>query len=135
MATLDRALLDTSVIIALGEAQILYQDFPRSLAISVATLAELHFGVLVAKDDFTRQKRLRLLGRVERFFAAIEVDSEVARAYAAVARAVIQAGRQPRKRVMDQWIAATAMAHQIPLFTRNIADFSGLENLIDLRAV
>lgn len=49
-----RALLDTSVVIA--------TDVPHldgQLAISAATLAELHFGVLVASDADARAERLR----------------------------------------------------------------------------
>jgi len=34
---------------------------------------------------------------------------------------------------MDLWIAATALSHQIPLYTRNPADFAGLDKLIEIR--
>ena len=54
-------------------------------------------------------------------------------AFAAVAHAVKAAGRQPRSRVMDLWIAATALSHRIPLYTRNSQDFEGLEKLIEIR--
>jgi predicted nucleic acid-binding protein len=57
----------------------------------------------------------------------------VARAFAAVAHAVKLAGRQPRARVMDLWIAATALSHGLPLYTRNPDDFQGLDELIEVR--
>ena len=49
-----RAVLDTSVIIATDVGAL-----PGELAISAATLAELHFGVLVAAHPAVRTERLR----------------------------------------------------------------------------
>lgn len=135
MAALSRGLLDTSVLIALGEDPELAKALPEELAISVATLAELHFGVLVAKDEFTRQLRLRRLGEIEAAMHPLPIDAAVARSYAAAAHAVKLAGRAPRGRVMDLWIAATAIALQLPLFTRNPDDFAGTEHLVDVRSV
>jgi predicted nucleic acid-binding protein len=128
----DRGLLDTSVVIAREEAEN-GLSLPPEVAISVATLAELHYGVLVAKDDKIRHHRLQRLGVIESTFQTLPIDAAVARAFAAVAQAVKVAGRQPRSRVMDLWIAATALTHRIPLYTRNPADFQGLEALIEVR--
>ena len=135
MEELSRGLLDTSVLIAREEDPRIEPALPQELAISVATLAELHFGVLVAKDDETRQHRLRRLGIIESTFQPIPIDAAIARAFAAVAHAVKAAGRQPRARIMDLWIAATAMALQTPLYTRNPEDFEGLQSLIEVRVV
>jgi toxin FitB len=135
MEELSRGLLDTSVLIAREEDSRLESSLPREIAISVATLAELHFGVLVAKDDETRQHRLRRLGIIEATFQPIPIDAPIARAFAAVAQAVKAAGRQPRARIMDLWIAATALALRIPLYTRNPQDFEGLQGLIQVRTV
>ena len=52
--------------------------------------------------------------------------------YGRLATAVVHAGRQPRRRVEDLLIAATAHAHQARLYTRNGADFSGFEDLVDI---
>ena len=127
-------ILDTSILIAQDDAD-LTSSLPDEAAISVATLAELHYGVLVARDDATRQQRLRRLGEVEATFAAIPIDEAVARAYATAAHAVRNAGAQPRARVMDLWIAATSLAHDIPLYTRNRDDFVALVTLIEVRSV
>ena len=135
MAELSRGLLDTSVLIAREEDPGVEPSLPQELAISVATLAELHFGVLIAKDDETRQHRLRRLGIIEATFQPIPIDAAIARAFAAIAHAVKAAGRQPRARTMDLWIAATALALQIPLYTRNLEDFEGLQNLVEVRGV
>jgi toxin FitB len=133
MGEVSRGLLDTFVLIAQQDNADVAQSLPQEVSISVATLAELHYGVLVAKDDIARQHRLRRLGVIESTFQPLAIDAAVARAFAAVAHAVKTAGRQPRSRVMDLWIAATALTHRIPLYTRNPEDFEGLEDLIEVR--
>jgi predicted nucleic acid-binding protein len=126
----ERAILDTSVVIADGVAPI-----PGVLAISAVTLAELHFGVLVAKTSQVRAERLRRLSILQQHFDALPVDEAVAISYGRLAAAVVDAGRQPRRRVMDLLIAATAHAHGARLYTRNAGDFAGLEDLIAVVAV
>lgn len=131
---MSRGLLDTSIVIAQDDED-LAASLPDEVAISVATLAELHYGVLVARDQVTRRHRLRRLGSVEATLVPLPIDEAVARAYAAVAHAVRTAGRQPRARVMGLWIAATALAHGIPVYTRNRDDFDTLGKLVEVRAV
>jgi len=131
---MSRGLLDTSILIAFDEDRAFEAAaLPEEAAISVATLAELHYGVLLAKSDLVRQHRLRRLGQIESIFQPIPIDSNVSRAFAAVAHTVKAAGRQPRSRIMDLWIAATALVHELPLYTGNAEDFAGLEALLDLR--
>jgi hypothetical protein len=123
----ERAILDTSVVVSEGIAPI-----PGVLAISAVTLAELHFGILVAKTPETRAERLRRLSVLQRRFDALPIDDAVAASYGRLAAAVVDAGRQPRRRVMDLMIAATAHAHGARLYTRNATDFAGLEDLLDV---
>ena len=132
-AVMARAILDTSVVIALGDDEALLDALPDSSAISVATLAELHFGVGLAKAAAVQALRLQRLGAIEAAFDALPIDAAVARAYAPVAHAVRASGRKPRRRVMDLWIAATALVHAVPLLTRNPDDFVGLDSLIRIR--
>ncbi len=122
-----RAVLDTSVLVA-GHLSALRDD----LAISVVSLGELHFGVLVARTDEERARRLRLVTALERSFDALPVDEAVAASYGQLAAAVVAAGRQPRARSLDLLIAATAHAHGARLYTRNAEDFRGLENLLEV---
>lgn len=123
-----RAVLDTSVVIATDVGPI-----DGELAISCVTLAELHFGVLVAKNLDDRAERLRRLLLLQRRFDALPLDEAVAASYGQLAAAVVSAGRQPRARSMDLLIAATAHAHSAALYTRNIDDFAGLGDLIEVR--
>jgi predicted nucleic acid-binding protein len=109
-----RAVLDTSVVIASG-----VPDLGGELGISAVTLAELHFGVLVARDPATRAERLRRLSVLQQRFDPLAVDEAVAASYGQLAAAVVAAGRQPRARVMDLLIAATAHAHSAQLYTRS----------------
>jgi hypothetical protein len=119
--------LDTSVLIADGITPI-----PGELAISVISLAELQFGVLVARSDEARAARLRRLSAVQRRFDPLPVDDAVAESYGRLAARVVQVGRQPRARAMDLLIAATAHAHGADLYTRNTGDLAGLEDLIQI---
>jgi toxin FitB len=132
---MSRGILDTSILISQDDDAGLAEALPEESSISVVTLAELHYGVLVAKNDEARQHRLRRLGVIEATFQPIPIDPAVARAFAAVAKAVKSAGRQSRARVMDLWIAATALNLGVPLYTRNVEDFEGLANLIEVRVV
>jgi toxin FitB len=122
-----RAVLDTSVLIA--------TDVPTldgELAISAASLAELHFGVMVTADPAVRAERLRRLSVMHRTFDALPVDDDVAVSYGQLAAAVATSGRQPRSRVMDLLIAATAHAHGARLYTRNAADLAGIDHLVEI---
>ncbi len=125
-----RALLDTSVLIA--------TDVPTldgELGISAASLAELHFGVMVTADDATRAERLRRLTMLQRSFDALPIDDDVAASYGRLAAAVAHAGRKPRSRAFDLLIAATAHAHDARLYTRNPADLVGLDDLLEIVTV
>jgi predicted nucleic acid-binding protein len=125
-----KAVLDTSVLIATE-----VHPLDGELAISAASLAELHFGVLVTTDAAVRAERLRRLSELQRKFDALPVDDDVAASYGQLAAAVVAAGRQPRARVMDFLIAATAHAHSARLYTRNPADLEGIEHLIEIVTV
>lgn len=125
-----KAILDTSVLLAIN-----VPELEGELAISAASLAELHFGVLITADAAIRAERLRRLSDLQRNFDALPVDDEVAVSYGQLAAAVASSGRQPRSRVMDLLIAATAHAHAARLYTRNAADLVGIEHLIDIVAV
>ena len=110
-------------------------ELEGELAISAATLAELHVGVLVARNPSTRAERLRRLSLLQRQFDALPLDDAVAASYGEIAAAVVQAGRQPRARTMDLLIAATAHAHSARLYTRNPGDFIGADEHVEIVTV
>ena len=123
---MSRGILDTSVLIADDVAPI-----PGELAISVISIAELQFGVLVASDE-ARAVRLSRLSAVQRRFTPLPVDEAVVDSYAQLAARVVQVGRQPRARAMDLLIAATAHAHKATVYTRNAKDLAGLEDMVSI---
>jgi predicted nucleic acid-binding protein len=126
----SRGILDTSVLIATD-----VQRLPGELAISVISLAELHYGVLVATSADARATRLARLSGLQKRFDPLPVDEAVADSYGRMAAKTAGFGRQPRSRVMDLLIAATAHAHEAALYTRNADDLRGLEDLIDIVSV
>ena len=125
-----RALLDTSVVIADSVGPL-----EGELAISAATLAELHFGVLVTNSATVRAERLRRLSILQQRFDALPIDEAVAAGYGRLAAEVVAAGRRPRARAMDLLIAATAYVHGARLYTRNAADLKAVEELVEVVAV
>lgn len=125
-----KSVLDTSVVLMSA-----LPNLQGNLAVSSATLAELHFGVLVTEDPETRAERLRRLALIEHLFHPLPVDDRVARSYGQLAAAVVAAGQRPRARVMDLLIAATAHAHDARLYTANSEDLRGLEDLLDIEPV
>lgn len=122
-----RVLLDTSVLIG--------AESPGELegAISAASLAELHFGVLVASSEDERGRRAQRLGVVEATFDPLPVDAAVAREWGRLAAAVLSRGGAPRRRALDLVIAATANVHEVPLLTRNPKDFALIADLVEAR--
>lgn len=129
-----RGVIDTSVVIELERID--PRMLPSELAISVVTLAELAAGPHATADAVERAKRQDRLQRAEANFEPLAVDGRVARAYGRVYAAVAGAGRKARgRRGFDLLIAATALAENLPLYTRNPDDFVGLEDLVDVLAV
>lgn len=127
---MSRGILDTSVLVADD-----VDPIPGELAISIASIAELKYGVLVAKNDMARATRLSRLSSIERRFDPLPIDEAVVDSYARLAARVVAVGRQPRARVMDLLIAATAHAHDATIYTRNAADLAGLEDLVTIAPI
>jgi len=124
-----RVLLDTSVLIGSTD--------PGELegAISAASLAELHFGSLLASDPDERARRAQRLGVIEASFEPIPVDSPVAREWGRLAAAVAERGGRPRRRAIDLAIAATANVHEVPLLTADVADLAIIDDLVEATAL
>ncbi len=118
------ALLDTSVLIARESGRSLEVDaLPQSTAVCVITLAELHAGVLAATDTATRARRLSTLGAASTV-EALPVTPEAARRWAELRVRLHELGR--RAKVNDLWIAAIALANDMPVVTQD-DDFDVIE--------
>lgn len=127
---MSRGLADTSVFIAReSERSLDESSMPDDLAVSVVTIGELRAGVLVADDVRARERRLTTLT------AALEldpvpVDDDVAAQWAKLR--VLLRETERRMPVNDSWIAATAMALEVPVVAQD-DDYFELEGLSVVR--
>jgi tRNA(fMet)-specific endonuclease VapC len=123
-----RGILDTSAVILLPRIE----DpgaLPDEPLITTVTLAELSIGPLVAKDDAERAARQAQLQQAEADFTPLPFDAAAARAFARVAASLHRSGRKPAARAYDAMIAATAVAHELPVYTANPGDFRDIDDL------
>jgi hypothetical protein len=126
-----QGLVDTSVVIDLGRVD--PAMLPAEIAVSAVTLAELAAGPHSTNDPDERARRQDRLQRTEATFESLPVDDAVARAYGRVYAAVASSGRKTRgRRAFDLLIAATALAGELPLYTRNPSDFQELDGLVEV---
>lgn len=129
-----RALIDTSIVVDLDQIPATY--LPDTMAVSALTLAELAAGPHAATQAQERARRQELLQRVEATFDLLPFDADAARAFGRLYPAVAALGRKARgRRAVDLMIAATAVAAELPLYTRNPDGFAGLQDLLELEAV
>jgi toxin FitB len=129
----ESGVLDTCAYIDLNELIPAY--LPKVPEITAITMAELQQGVAMAKNAITRAARTELLGAAIVDFDPLPFDGEAAARYGTLVALTIEAKRDPRPRRLDLMIAAIASAHDLPLFTRNIDDFAGLEDMVTVVAV
>ena len=129
-----RGLIDTSVLIDLDRVDA--SSLPASMTVSAITMAELAIGPHATADRAERARRQERLQRAEAAFDPLPFDVAAARAYGRIYAAVAVAGRKTRgRRALDLLIAATALAADLPVYTRNPDDFAGLSNLLEIVSV
>jgi hypothetical protein len=128
VADTPSGLLDTSVVVDIDV--IAPDDLPGEVSVSAVTMAELSAGPHATDDPAERARRQDRLQQLESCIEPVPFDSDCARAFGRIYAAVLTAGGQPRRRMADLLIAATALAAGMPLYTRNADDLAGLEELI-----
>ena len=129
----SRGLLDTSVVIDIDviDSTLL----PDETAISAITLAELAAGPHATSDEDERGRRQDRLHWAAARWDPLPLDVEAARAYGRIYAALKGSDRPSRRRFADLLIGATALAHALPLYTRNPADFTALAHLVTIHTV
>ena len=129
--TLPAGLLDTCVVIELGGQAMDESQVPDEQAITAITIGELSVGPLVATDADERSRRQMRLQAIEAQFGAatLPYDAAAARVFGRVMAAALLHGRTSRARISDFQIAAIAISHDLPLYTINVDDFAGIEDL------
>ena len=123
-----KGLLDTSVVVDLDLVD--PSLLPDECAIAAVTLAELAAGPHAADDEQERARRQDRLQWVASTWDALPFDAAAARTYGRIFAATRAAGRSTRARLADLLIASTAAANGLPLYTRNPADFVGLDQIV-----
>ena len=118
---MSRGLLDTSVFIAREQRRRL-GDLPDEAAISVITLGELELGVLAAADETARSQRADTLA-LARAADPIPISEPVMSAFARLVHDCRRVNVRPK--VLDALIAATAVAHGLPIVTQD-EDFDAI---------
>jgi tRNA(fMet)-specific endonuclease VapC len=102
---------------------------PKEPLITAITLAELSVGPLVAPDEQQRAARQAHLQQAESDFEPLPFDAAAARVFGRVAASLRRAGRKPAARAYDAMIAATALAADLPIYTCNPDEFTGIDGL------
>lgn len=110
-------LLDTSVFIAREGARPL-AALPDRVAVSVVTIGELELGLLAADDDETRARRADTLA-LARESDPIPISEAVMTAWARLVIDCRRAGVHRTVRLTDALIAATGIAHGLPVVTQD----------------
>lgn len=128
-----RGLIDTNIVVHLNILDA--AALPGEMVISTVTLAELSAGPHHADDHVERARRMSILQHAEATFEPLPLDAEAGRAYGLITAAVLAVGRKPRRRIADLLIASIAYANKLPLYTMNPNDFTGLEELVTIKAV
>ena len=127
MTTHPVGLLDTNVVVLLGRLRA--QELPGEPVISTITLAELSVGPLVTDDASERAARQARLQETEAAFDPLPFDAASARAFGRLVARLRRSGREVRPRALDVLIASVAVANDLPLYTCNPNDFTGMEDL------
>jgi predicted nucleic acid-binding protein len=109
-------LADTSLFIAIEQGRPLRGSPPPRYRVSVVTIGELRLGVLSAPDPETGATRLRTLITALKA-DPLPVDDAVMDAWAELRVTLRTVGR--RMPLNDSWIAATAIAHGLPVATQD----------------
>jgi predicted nucleic acid-binding protein len=121
-----RALADTSVFIGLEASRFDATKFADyEWGISAITLGELRLGVLQATNPEAASKRLSTYQLAQRF-EALAVDEAVSDAWALLVSRLRADGRKVP--INDSWIAATAIAHGIPIVSQD-ADYDDMPDV------
>lgn len=125
-----RGLLDTSVVI--DHDLVDHARLPDESAITTVTLAELAAGPHAAGNEEERVLRQDRLQWASTTWDPLPFGVDAARAYGRVFAANRAADRRSQARLVDLLIASVAVAHRIPVCTRNPSDLEGLKGLVEV---
>lgn len=127
MVDIRRAIADTSVFIGFEQRRFDDQALADlELGVSVVTLGELRLGVVGARHDPDAAAQRLATYELARQFEPLPIDEPVSDAWALLVAKLRTDGRKAP--INDTWIAATAIAHNLPIFTRD-SDYGAMPDL------
>jgi len=130
-----RALLDTSVLVPISEPGQAPPDLSDidDVMVSMLSYVELVIGVQASSSVAVfRHRSARLDGLRRAFGPGVPFDEDCLSAYERIVAHVADAGGDVKARRFDRLIAATALAYDAVLVTRNKEHVANLEPLIEI---
>jgi len=104
---------------------VLHQAGSDLAYVSAITIGELEYGAQYPNDAMERAKRMSVLRQAE-LMSVLEITRQTAQSFGLLATMMKQAGRNPRPRYNDLWIASQAHEHGYAVLTSNPDDFKAL---------
>jgi predicted nucleic acid-binding protein len=126
-----RAIADTSLFVGLETERVDTEALAElDFGVSVITLGELRLGVVSARHDPEAASRRLATYELARQFEPLPIDEQVSDAWALLVAKLRAEGRKAP--VNDTWIAATALAHGLPVATQD-TDHDAMPDLAVIR--
>jgi tRNA(fMet)-specific endonuclease VapC len=125
-------LIDTNILIAcekggLDMDRVLAEHGDDSVFLSVVSASELLHGVHRAPDEKSRARRLSFVERILGAMEILDIDLATARVHSEIWSDL--AGRGQMIGAHDLWLAASALANDCSLVTRNVREFERVPGL------
>lgn len=127
------ALLDTNVLLASAKPNEVVPELSDfdNLVVSSLSWSELVRGLHVTTDLAEFKYRSARFDALHSLFGAgLPFDDAVVHAHDELLRHVVGRGGSARAHVLDRMIAATALAHGLPVITRDDTGFRNLEGVV-----
>ena len=126
-------IIDTCIWIDIERGSIAPADVQRytgkaPVFISPVSIAELTFGLEIAKGPAIRQKRTAALERLKKKPVLI-IDEDTGIIFGRLAAELRRSGRGPDFRIQDLWIASQAIQNGYSVLTTNGKDFLDIPGL------
>jgi predicted nucleic acid-binding protein len=96
--------------------------------ISPVTIAELTFGIEMAKNADIRYKRLSAINRLKKK-PILLIDELTGDIFGKIAAYLLQKKRRHEHRIQDIWLASQSIQYDFSFLTRNAKDFNDIPGL------
>jgi predicted nucleic acid-binding protein len=96
--------------------------------ISPVTIAELTFGMEMAKNADIRYKRLSAINRLKKK-PLLLIDELTGDIFGKIAAYLFSKKQQHRRRIQDIWLASQAIQYDFSFLTSNVKDFNDIPGL------